>query len=134
MVISEMERGELGGRDGAAVLGITLRHLRRVVAAYREDGVVALAHGNRGRKPVNAIGEAIRQRVVDLAGSTYGGFNQQHFTELLAEREGIALVGTQHSTWIGDKESTQAEAAEAPQPERALCKRRHATANRWKSS
>jgi len=91
MVISEVERGEVGGREAAAVLGMSIRHFRRMVAAYREDGVVALAHGNRGRKPVNAIGEEIRQRVVDLAGSAYAGFNQQHFTELLVEREGIRL-------------------------------------------
>jgi len=91
MVISEVERGEVGGREAAAVLGMSVRHFRRMVAAYREDGVVALAHGNRGRKPANAIGEEIRQRVVDLAGSAYAGFNQQHFTELLVEREGIRL-------------------------------------------
>jgi len=90
-VINEVEKGEVGGREAAGVLGISIRHFRRMVAAYREDGVVALAHGNRGRKPANAIGEEIRRRVVDLAGSTYSGFNQQHFTELLGEREGICL-------------------------------------------
>ena len=91
MVIDEMGRGEVRGRDGAVVLGVSLRHMRRMVAAYRREGVGALTHGNRGRKPANAIGEAIRQRVVDLAGSSYAGLNQQHYTELLAEREGIRL-------------------------------------------
>jgi transposase len=91
MVINDMERGDVGGREAAAVLGITVRHLRRVMAAYREEGVAALAHGNRGRKPANAIGQDVRQRVADLAGSTYSGFNHQHYTELLAEREGIRL-------------------------------------------
>ena len=65
--------------------------MRRVTAAYRREGAVALAHGNRGRKPANAIDEDIQQHVVELADSTYAGFNQQHFTELLAEREGICL-------------------------------------------
>ena len=91
MVIDEMERGLMRGKEGAAVLGISLRHLRRLVAGYREDGVAALAHGNRGRRPVNAIGEEVKRRVVDLAASRYCGCNQQHFTELLDEREGIHL-------------------------------------------
>ena len=51
MVIGEVEKGEVGGREGAAVLGISVRHLRRIVAAYREEGVAGLANGNRGRKP-----------------------------------------------------------------------------------
>lgn len=73
------------------MLGMSLRHLRRIKAAYRERGVAGLAHGNRGRKPVNAIGDEVRQAVLDLACSKYAGFNHQHFTELLAESEDIRL-------------------------------------------
>jgi len=91
MVISKVERGEVGGRDAAALLGISLRHFRRLVAGYRGDGVRALAHGNRGRTPANALDGGLRGRVMELAGSTYAGCNTQHFTELLAEREGISL-------------------------------------------
>jgi transposase len=91
MVINKVERGEIGGREASDVLEISLRHLRRMLVAYRKEGAVALAHGNRGRKPANAIEEGVRRCVVDLARSTYLGFNQQHFTELLAEREGICL-------------------------------------------
>jgi len=91
MVINEVERGGVRGREAADALGISVRHLRRLMAAYRKEGAVALAHGNRGRKPANAIEEGVRRCVVDLARSTYLGFNQQHFTEFLAEREGICL-------------------------------------------
>jgi transposase len=91
MVIAEVDRGEVRGREGAEVLEVSLRHFRRMVAGYRGEGVVALAHGNRGRKPANAIAEEVRGRVVQLASITYAGFNQQHFSELLAEREGICV-------------------------------------------
>lgn len=91
MVIAEVDRGQMRGREGAVVLGISLRHFRRLVAGYRKEGVVALAHGNRGRQPINAMGERVRERVVDLALTKYSGVNQQHFTELLDEREGIRL-------------------------------------------
>ena len=91
MVISKVERGEVGGCEAAALLGISLRHFRRLVAGYRRDGARALAHGNRGRTPANALHSDLRKRVIELAGATYAGCNTQHFTELLTEREGISL-------------------------------------------
>jgi len=68
-----------------------MRHVRRILAAYRKEGAAALAHGNRGRKPRNALDGGLKEQVVELARSTYAGCNTQHFTELLAEREGINL-------------------------------------------
>ena len=36
-------------------MGVSPRHTRRLLAAYRRDGAAALAHGNReGRRPANA--------------------------------------------------------------------------------
>ncbi|MDP2726489.1 MAG: ISNCY family transposase, partial [Dehalococcoidia bacterium] len=58
---------------------------------YRLEGAKALAHGNRGRKPHNALDEALKQRVAILAATTYAGCNTQHFTELIADKEKIAL-------------------------------------------
>ena len=78
-------------REAAEVLGLSLRHVRRILAAYRKEGAAGLAHGNRGRKPHNALNDELKKRVLDLAQSTYAGCNTQHFTELLAEREGITV-------------------------------------------
>ncbi len=91
MVLNYVEKGGIRGKEAAVVLGISLRHTRRLLAAYRKEGVAALAHGNRGRKPPNATEEEVRQKVLKLASTKYSGFNHQHFTELLAEREGIFL-------------------------------------------
>ena len=35
-------------------MGVSTRHTRRILAAYREKGAAAIAHGNRGRRPANA--------------------------------------------------------------------------------
>ncbi|MGB2800472.1 MAG: ISNCY family transposase [Dehalococcoidia bacterium] len=91
MVLNQVEAGKMAGREAAGVLGFSLRHVRRLLVAYRREGAQALAHGNRGRKPHNALDEGLRRHVLELAGSTYAGCNNQHFTELLAEREGIVL-------------------------------------------
>lgn len=91
MVLNEVERGVLVGWQAAEVLGLSLRQVRRLVAAYRKEGAAGLAHGNRGRKPRHALRADVKEDVVALADSKYTGFNTQHFTELLVEREGIGL-------------------------------------------
>lgn len=91
MVLNVIGRGELTCGQGAELLGLSLRHLRRMLARYRKEGAAALAHGNRGRKPHHAITEEIKGRVVTLVQTIYAGCNHQHVTELLYEREGIRL-------------------------------------------
>ena len=80
--------------QAASLMGLSPRHTRRMLAAYREKGATALAHGLRGRKPANAIPEATRSRVVHLAGAMYQGANHTHLSELLSEREGIDIGRT----------------------------------------
>jgi transposase len=91
MVLNQVESSKMTAKQAAEVLDLSLRHVRRILAAYRKEGAAALAHGNRGRKPHNALDESLKKWVSELAQSTYAGCNNQHFTELLAEWEGIIL-------------------------------------------
>lgn len=91
LVLNHLEAGALVNAEAAELLGISIRQMRRLRAAYREQGATALAHGNRGRRPAHALDEHLAVRVVALATSTYAGFNRQHLTEMLAEHEGIEL-------------------------------------------
>ena len=34
--------------QAATLMGVSARHTRRILAAYRKEGAAALAHGNRG--------------------------------------------------------------------------------------
>ena len=77
--------------QGAEILGVSERHVWRLLAAYRKEGAAALSHGNRGRMPPNATSVKLRALVVSLAREGYQGVNHTHLTELLAEREGVRL-------------------------------------------
>src|SRR3972149_3757088 len=78
--------------QAAGLMGVSERHGWRLLAAYRKEGAAALAHGNRGGAPVHRGRTVLRGQGVPLARSpAYTGCNHQHFTELLAEREGIRL-------------------------------------------
>ena len=41
--------------QAAEIMGVSERHTKRLLAAYRKVGPAALAHGNRGRRPHNAV-------------------------------------------------------------------------------
>ncbi len=75
----------------AMLLSLSLRHCRRLLAAFRRDGPAAFAHGNRGRPAPNRVPRTLERRIVRLARTTYAGFNHQHLTEKLAEAHGIVL-------------------------------------------
>ncbi len=70
VVLNQVEVGRMRGREAAEVLSLSMRHVRRLLAAYRKEGAQALAHGNRGKRPRNALVEGLKEEVVELARST----------------------------------------------------------------
>lgn len=91
MVLNQIVAGKIKGEEAAVISGLSLRHVRRLLAAYRKEGAAALAHGNRGRKPQHAVDDELREHVIELGQTKYAGFNHMHLTELLGEREGVVL-------------------------------------------
>ena len=57
-VLNSLRDEHMTSDQAATLMGVTTRHTRRMLAAYREKGVAAVAHGHRGRLPVNATPEA----------------------------------------------------------------------------
>lgn len=101
-VLNGVLGSQVGLGEAAEVLGLSERHVWRILAAYRKEGAAALAHGNRGRRPANTTPEEVRERVITLAGRRYARFNHTHLTELLEEREGVALArSTVRSILVG---------------------------------
>ncbi len=86
-----VEVGSMRMREAAELMVLSVRQARRLRAAYRREGAVALAHGNRGRRPRNAVDAEVVQQVVSLARERYLRVNQQHMTELLEEEQEIRL-------------------------------------------
>ena len=93
-VLNSLLAEQIALDQAAELMGVSTRHARRITTAYREEGAAALAHGHRGRRPVNATREAVIADVVHLAGTRYQGVNHTHLSELLSEREGIDIGPT----------------------------------------
>ena len=91
MILTGVIEGRLTAGEAAELMSLSQRQERRLRHAFLRDGPAALVHGNRGRRPAHSLDPGLRCRVIALADGVYAGCNDQHLTELLAEREAIAL-------------------------------------------
>jgi transposase len=90
-IIELVDAGRLTLKEAATKMGISYRQAKRLRHAARTKGASALAHGNRGRLPHNKTSEELAERILALSRETYSLFNDSHFTQKLAEREGITV-------------------------------------------
>src|ERR1700694_6042980 len=91
IILTQVVSGTLTVAGAAERLALSVRQTKRLLAGFRQEGVAALAHGNRGRPPAHVLSAETRDAVRQLATGKYAGFNQVHLTERLGEVEGIAL-------------------------------------------
>ena len=89
--VTRVGEGTLTNREAAKLLALSERQLRRLRRRVGELGQGGVLHGNRGRAPAHRIKAALREQIVKLRQDKYAGFNDQHFTEKLAEEEGIVV-------------------------------------------
>jgi transposase len=92
-------KGAVEGRytvmEVARRLNLSARRVKQLKKAFREQGEIAVIHGNSGRHPANYTEEALRAKTITLKKSvTYKDTNFTHFRELLAEHEKIQISYT----------------------------------------
>jgi len=90
-VIENTIEGYLKAGQAAEELHLCIRQIFRLKKRLREKGVQGLIHGNRGRSSPRRIPDMLRDRIDYLYRGKYEGFNLSHFTEMLEEREGVAI-------------------------------------------
>src|ERR1035437_3666603 len=85
-VISSCVKGDLACARAASLLDLTPRHVKRLKSPLRQGGEAALAQPSPRRLP-----QRVRDRILQLARTTYAGFNDHHLCEKLVEKEGFSL-------------------------------------------
>ena len=81
-----------GNKKTAALkIGCTTRTVDRLIQGYNLAGKEFFVHGNRGKKPIHALSYDTKSIVLGLYNSKYSDANFAHFTEILAEDEGIFI-------------------------------------------
>lgn len=72
-------------------LGISRRQVDRLIIKYKESGKNAFVHGNRSKKPVNALDKSLSNEIILLYTTKYQDWNFQHFKEFLEKDENIKV-------------------------------------------
>ena len=90
-ILNSLLSGHMGLDQAAILMGVSTRHTRRLLPAYRVERAAALAHGHRGRRVPNATPDSLGAEVLHLARTTHSGVNHTHLSALLREREGIDI-------------------------------------------
>ena len=73
----------------AKALKCSDRHLRRMLKAYKKDGIYALVHQSRGKPSPKKMPQNEINEIVNLYKNKYTRFKPTHFSEMLSEFENI---------------------------------------------
>ncbi len=75
----------------AEVLGITDRHIRRLVRRVREEGARGIVHRSRGRVSPHRMLKELEEQIARVVEEKYTGFGPTLASEKLFERDGIRI-------------------------------------------
>jgi Homeodomain-like domain len=84
------------------LLGLTTRHIRRLIERVEQAGDQGLAHRGRGKPSNRRIPETVKTTVLTLYEKQYEDFGPTLAAEKLTERHGIAVSAETVRGWLRD--------------------------------
>lgn len=88
-------------REAAEGLGLSVRHVKRLIYALKRRGAKAVVHGLRGRPSNRKIQESTGQEAVRiLSAAIYRGFGPTLASEYLREKHGIEVSKETARKWM----------------------------------
>ncbi|HNG82852.1 MAG TPA: ISNCY family transposase [Burkholderiaceae bacterium] len=99
-VLAEVVAGRLCQRRAAEVLGLSTRQVKRLVRAYRTQGVGAIRSKKRGRPSNRRHSDVLRERVLALATERYHDFGPTLLAEYLQREHAILLSPETLRQWL----------------------------------
>lgn len=92
VALRKAQRKLISQVQAASELGVTARHVRRMLERLKKEGDKAVIHKLRGRKSLRQIGEKTREQIVKiLSEEVYRGFGPTLASEYLANKHGISI-------------------------------------------
>ena len=88
-------------REAAEELGVTVRHVKRLLCALKKHGDKSIVHGLRGRLSNRKIDEKVEQQAVKiLSAPVYEGFGPTLAAEYLEKKHGIEASRETVRQWM----------------------------------
>jgi hypothetical protein len=99
-VIRQTMENKLTQVKAGALLGLTPRHIRRLIERVAQAGDPGLAHRGRGKPSNRQIPEPFKTKALKLYEQRYGDFGPTLAAEKLAERQGLTLSDETLRRWL----------------------------------
>jgi hypothetical protein len=99
-VIRQTREKKLTQVKAGALLGLTPRHIRRLIARVAQAGDQGLAHRGRGKPSNRQIPEPVKTKALTLYEKQYGDVGPTLAAEQLAERHGLAVNAETLRGWL----------------------------------
>lgn len=98
-IIADVMRGQLTRGQGAVLLQVCDRTLRRYLKSFEKEGPLFVKDKNTDRAPANRKPDEVKMAVQNLIREKYFDLNVLHIQEKLYENEGILVKRETLRTW-----------------------------------
>lgn len=99
-VIRQTMEKKLTQVEAGVLLGLTPRHIRRLIERVEQEGDQGVAHRGRGRPSNRRIPEPVKAKALRLYAQRYGDFGPTLAAEKLAEHHGLTLSDETLRSWL----------------------------------
>ena len=113
-VIRQTMEKQLTQVQAGVVLGLTTRHIRRLIERVVQAGDQGLAHRGRGKPSNRRIPDKVKAMMLKLYEQQYGDFGPTLAAEKLAERHGVAVNAETLRGWLLAKGVTHFQRRKRP--------------------
>ena len=103
-VIQRVRERRLTQEEAAGMLGLGLRQVQRLCAAYRDQGAGGLVSGKRGRQSNRRLPDELRRRAMELVRARYADFGPTLAAEKLAELHSLTVSRETLRKWMVEAE------------------------------
>ena len=90
-VMQRLARKQMGQKEATRMLNLSVRQIKRLLRAYRQQGAAGLVSKQRGHKGNNRLAEEGKKRALNLLKTKYKGFGPRLAHEKLVEKEKLKL-------------------------------------------
>ena len=102
-VIRQTMEKKLTQVQAGTMLGLTTRHIRRLIARVAQAGDQGLAHRGRGKPSNRRIPDKVKAMMLKLYEQRYGDFGPTLAAEKLTERQGLTLSDETLRRWLRER-------------------------------
>lgn len=99
-VLGQVEAGTLSAEHASHVLGISERHVFRLVAKLRRDGAASMGHAARGKRSNNRKPDRIKEYAISLIKERYDDFGPTLAAEMLEDHHDLTVSRETVRKWM----------------------------------